>query len=736
MKKIFEKINIANILLLFFLVSILWFGYLIRTITHTDIPLDYDPWWFYRHAKEIIEKKDYFWDVVSYFPPGRPYFVDGYSFSIAFLYQIFSKFSNISFEKFCVYFVVFYAIIASFLAFLLSYYLTRNFFLSIVSCAIILFSPSFVSSSIAGYVDSDVVYVFFTYLCVLSTLIFINKVENIKNIKNIPNIIPHFVFLAISYILFAWNWNSAYYISNIFLLSLFLLYILTLIVEYFKNKKLKIINKQFFILLSFIVSLATIQLFSILLEKLFYPYLSLPKPFDTLISQIELLIKGGLTYASLVNISVAELQKINIFSDEIIGRVGFFPFFISLIGMAMLILERIIKRKSISTNEFFLIVWFFSSLFLISQGIRFSLLFATSLAIFTSYSLNFIFNFLMNLVKNFKNIAIFFNSSFVVAVLFALYFYIGQANEYAKGLKGLEINENWRNALDFLKKNGNETTLVATWWDPGHIIAGYTNLKVHADGAHCGWNDCIPYNHDIRIQDMGRILSTTNETEAYELLKKYTSITEEDCRKVKKSFPFFNESICNLRINKVYFIASHDLIFKFYWPVYFSSCIREKYPNTEICYTKEGIEEYFFKQKHAKGKQFIPFVLNIEKSTQDKLVYISYQTIHDQTVEIPIYVIRKNNTFVAILRNKPVERFVMEGIEYFAKDAGYKEYEKFTVFSDPIYKFGNIPVYVYLVDEELSNSMFAKMYFLNGKDLKLFKLVFSNPEIKIYEIDF
>jgi asparagine N-glycosylation enzyme membrane subunit Stt3 len=742
MFKIFEELKRVSIYTFFaivLLIAFLWYGYLIRLKTaNTDIPLDYDPWFFYRYAKNILENK-YNWDELSYFPPGRPYYINGYSFTIAFFYNLFS-FLKISLEKFCVYFVVFYALVASFLAFILSYYLTKNLLFSAISCAIIIFSPSFVSVSMAGYVDSDVVYVFFTYLCVISTLIFLNRIEKIKNfdIKEVIKILPYSIFVIISYILFAWNWNSAYYISNIFLVSLILYYFYNVAVEYFKTKKLNLKNQKIYLLFSFLILLSVIHIVSIFIEKVFYPMISLPKPFDTFISQIDLLLKGGLTRAMLVNISVAELQKIGILSPEVIARVGSLPFFISIIGMSTLIIGKVIIEKKVNISEFFLIVWFILSLYLISQGVRFGLLFSTSLAIFTSYSLNFIYNLIKDLKvslskksKKYENYVEFLEYVFIAALLSSLFLYINSANDIANGMKGMEINENWRSALDFLKKNGNENTLVATWWDPGHIIAGYTGLKVHADGAHCGWNDCIPYNHDIRIQDMGRILSTRNETEAYELLKKYTYISEEDCKKVKNVFPFFNESICKIKIDKIYFIASHDLILKFYWPYYFSSCIRKNYPYTEICYTKEGIDEFFYKKNLAEGKYFITFMLDTKETSENRLKYVSYQKVENQIIEIPLYVVMKNNTFVAFLRNQPLKSVVINGIEYFAKDAGYNNYLDYVAFADPY-----IPYFIYLADDELANSMFAKMYFLNGKDLKLFKLVFNNPEIKIYEVDF
>ncbi|MEM0480880.1 MAG: STT3 domain-containing protein [Candidatus Aenigmatarchaeota archaeon] len=757
---------LKNLAWISILITVIWFAMFIRLKTsYVDIPMDYDPWFFYRHAKEIVENYKNglglvppSWDTLSYFPPGRPYFVDGYSYTIAFFYVLVSKFIEISLEKFSVYFVVYYVGFACLIGFALAYYLTRSFFASIISTIVIAFSPAFISVSMAGYVDSDVIYVTYTFLTVLSTLMFLNFLERNKefwkNKKTILNFLAVFLFSAFSYLLFAFNWNSAYYISNIFLAFLFFYYILEIAKNYFKNKKIILFNDKLFLFFSFISLLIFIQLLSIVLEKIFYPYLALPKPLDTFIGQLTLLIKGGLTHALLVNVSVAELQRISIFSQEVVARVGMFPLYFSIFGISIIFLEKIIKRKEFTLNEMFLFVWFVLSLYLISQGVRFGLLFSTALSIFTGFSVSRLAilisefstkleNFLKKKYKEDLEISKFLITFYFASLLVLSFFYISQANDLANNMRGMEVNENWRKALDFLKNNGNETTLVATWWDPGHIFAGYTNLKVHADGAHCGWEHCIPYNHDIRIQDMGRILTTTNETEAYELLKKYSQISQEDCKKVKEAFPFFNESICNIKINKIYFIASQDLIYKFYWPYYFSSCIRKYYPNTAICYTKEGIEEFFYNKKLAEGKVFGIATIDIQNSQENRIKYVSYQAFGNQIIEVPIYLTFRNNSIVGFIRNEPVKEVVLsinnEPIIYKAQDAGYSNTLNLVIFGDPLLTFnlGNLqlPAYLYLADEELANSVFAKLYFLNGKDMKYFKLVFNNPEVKIYEVD-
>ncbi|MEM5806672.1 MAG: STT3 domain-containing protein [Candidatus Aenigmatarchaeota archaeon] len=763
-----KKINYFVIPLL--LLLIIYFAFFIRLKTaYVDIPLDYDPWWFFRHAKDIVERWDRekkfvlsTWDEKSYFPPGRPIYYDGYSYTIALTYLLVRDIIQISLEKYSVYFVAIFSALTAIPAFFLARILSKNNLAGLFAAFLITFSPAFLIVSMAGYVDSDVVYVFYTYLVLLSTILLIEKsintIENI-NIKHsnilsaIKKLVPYFIFASISYILFAWNWNSAYYFIPIIGGFLILYLILSIVFDSYvnpsKKKTIEKTNSKNYLtkILGVSIVLGTLILFTelltFLIERTFNT--SLPHPITTILWQIYLAIKGGLKYAQLVNISVAELQVLNPFSIEgikqIASRVGLIPFLLSFLVFPIFVYNFFFKRI-LDWKEIFLIVWFIYSLYLISQGIRFSLLFATSLAIVASYSIFTLHSIIIEILQKSQKVLRIFNLFFFSFLAIFIFYYLDHSFKIANAMKGMEINENWRAALDFIKNNSDEYTLVATWWDPGHIIAGYANVKVHADGAHCGWDSCIPYNHDIRIQDMGRILTTSNETEAYELLKKYTRISEEDCKKVKERFPnLFNESICNITINKIYFIASQDLIFKYYWPSYFSSCLRKYYPENSICYTQKGIENFFYINKKGEGNTYSIFILNTQKSDINKgiLVYstrtnvggriievdisIKTENINNQTVLVPYFMNRERIKYLVYYQdNKPI---IINQEEF-----GIKSDINAMVIIDPSFR------YIFLANEEIMNSMFTRMYFLNGIGLEKFELVFDNPEVKIYKVSF
>ncbi|MEM0476054.1 MAG: STT3 domain-containing protein [Candidatus Aenigmatarchaeota archaeon] len=767
-ENIVKKINYLVIPLL--LILIIYFAFFVRLKTaYVDIPLDYDPWWFFRHAKDIVERWDRekkfvlsTWDEKSYFPPGRPIYYDGYSYIIALTYLLIRNFIQISLEKYSVYFIAIFSALTAIPAFFLAKIISKNNLAGLLAAFLITFSPAFLIVSMAGYVDSDVVYVFYTYLVLFSTILLIEKSLNIIEVINIklPNILfairklaPHFIFASISYILFAWNWNSAYYFIFIIGGFLILYVILSIVFNSYINLSEKETRKKtnsknyllktlgVFIVIGILIFFT--ELLTFLIERIFNT--SLPHPITTMLGQIYLAIKGGLKYALLVNISVAELQILNPFSIEgikqVASRVGLIPFLLSFLIFPIFVYNFFFKRI-LDWKEIFLIVWFIYSLYLISQGIRFSLLFATSLAIVASYSIFTLHSIIIEILQKSQKVLKIFNLFFFSFLAIFIFYYLDHSFKIANAMKGMEINENWRAALDFIKNNSDEYTLVATWWDPGHIIAGYANVKVHADGAHCGWDSCIPYNHDIRIQDMGRILTTSNETEAYEILKKYTRISEEDCKKVKDKFPnLFNESICNITINKIYFIASQDLIFKYYWPYYFSSCLRKYYPENSICYTQKGIENFFYINKKGEGNMYSIFILNIQKSDINKgiLVYSTRTNVGERIIEIDISIKTENINNQTVLVPYFMNRERIKYLVYYQDNKpiiiNQEEFEiksdiNAMVIIDPSFR------YVFLANEEIMNSMFTKMYFLNGIGLEKFELVFDNPEVKIYKVSF
>jgi hypothetical protein len=296
-----------------------------------------------------------------------------------------------------------------------------------------------------------------------------------------------------------------------------------------------------------------------------------------------------------------------------------------------------------------------------------------------------------------------------------------------------------------LKKNADKNSLVATWWDPGHIITGYTGLKVHADGAHCGPGACIPYNHNIRIQNMGRILSTSDEKEAVEILEKYRGLTKEQCQEVKNKFGDIVPDEACKPVNEMYFISSSDLIGKFTWLNYFGGyrapiksnedfavnpgvCCAST-PKTEPGQTSCGE----FANKGMGVWVWCPWVFSFKEVKQDQEGNPVY--IYDYG-GLTMAIVQKNNQLIPVYNN----RFIINHMTFFSQDQmqnmdlanSSTTLEKIDglVWVDPGFRS-----LIYFAPD-IKDSIFIRTFFYNGEGLKNFKLVFSNSEIRLYNVTF
>ncbi|MDT7858428.1 MAG: STT3 domain-containing protein [Candidatus Aenigmarchaeota archaeon] len=673
------------------LLLIVYIGFNIRSINVPDIVADYDPWWYYRHSVTVL--KYWFdmpkWDILSFYPPGRPYEVHlGVEYTLVIFYKIISNFVEMTFMQF---FIIAPAIISGLSAipaYIATRYLTKSKISGLFSAFFAVLAPSFIGYSVAGYMDSKAFVVFYSFLSIFSLMFAMKR----------KDVIGYLTAIIVN-LLFIYTWSGGgWYPLIAFLFFIPAVLIFRIFEDIIHNRSLKVnfkplIEEAKSLVIPFLIIIITINVITQIWLKE-----------NILNSILAALGFAGFVPTLLVNISVAELQSINIFSLEgfqrVASSVGFLPTILTLFGLPLLILFKIWRKEKIAFEEIFLFLFALVTFYMILHGVRFALIFSVATSLAAGYVIGNFYNYL----KSYRN-------QFLIAIFFGIILFYSLdlfSNAYVFGeqySRGYGISENWRDALDWLKQHGNTTTLVATWWDPGHIIAGYTGLKVHADGAHCGPGVCIPYDHNIRIQDMGRIFSTSNEEEAYSILKKYTYLTKEQCDEVKKKYGnmiydnILKEDPCNVNITKIYFIASNDLIGKYYWLTYFGT---------------------------GTGRQYVVLPLT-GRDNQGNLVYgngILTLAFKDDKI-IPILNIPSQGIFNMVVRKLV---FVYQGNQYNFDYSNVTNRIDGLVFTD-----GTTAIYM---DPQTANSMFTKLYFFNGEGLKYFKLVYSNPEVKIFEVDF
>jgi asparagine N-glycosylation enzyme membrane subunit Stt3 len=781
----------VTILLLSF---IIYLSAMVRAGTlNSKTILDYDPWWYYRHAMEImsngmISPK---WDILSYFPGGRPYDVQlGWPYTMIIFYKILSVFSKeITFlhsaQLSPLIMVGLGAIPAFFLGKLLS-----NKWGGLATALFALLAPTFIGVSMAGYTDNDPVVVFYTFFCAFSVLLALIKRS-----------IPYYGFAILANIMFTFNWGGGWFILLLFIFFLPILFVFKAVEEVLHQKKIhfdlkKIISEIKPLLIPLIAILALTNIIGSVLNLgniyvssligitfsgaggililsgfvLTIGFIGFVAGFayygwkggiaglflGLVIGIAPFLIYGTKAEPLLVNISVAELQNINIFSRDgfltVGSRIGAAPFLLTLIGLPLFVIYKLYKKIKISFVEIFLFLWFLVTFYMILNGIRFSLEFAIAAAVSSGYVIGNFFKYpkfgLFISAAVLLMAMLFYGTSMIPAVLLiALIVAVALAKQFdekvylctALGITlvlavlfisdaiktgnqagGMEVGQNWLDALTWLKDHGDKNSLVVTWWDPGHIITGYSGLKVHADGSHCGPSECIPYNHNIRIQDMGRIFSTSSEDDAIAILQKYRGLTADQCNQLKQKYGSIVPNDACSQVGDIYIIASSDLIAKYHWMSYFGDCLNQYgLKDAQSCY---NMDASWFKA-HAQAKDFYQLPLSNVDQTQGILSYANGL----------INLVRKGDSWVPVYNNKYVIRY----IDYF--ENGNEKNMSFQNVTDNIdglaWVDSSMQTLIFM-EPAVRDSVFAKMFFWNGAGLNHFQLVFSNSELKVFKVVF
>ncbi len=300
---------------------------------------------------------------------------------------------------------------------------------------------------------------------------------------------------------------------------------------------------------------------------------------------------------------------------------------------------------------------------------------------------------------------------------FSYTFYFGPAVSIEKG-SGPILNDNWFNALTWIRENTDECATIATYWDPGHFIRAIAKRTVIFDGGSQNALlvvpanvtesrlDIIPYESGIhriikyengeritaRIQDAAISMLTPDESLALDILE------------------YYKKPGCN----EMYFLATSDLIGKSAWWTYFSTWSPEK----------EG----------DKGSRYLYSMIGLTQArpmpAQNSIAYVY---AFGQSQAIVIY--DTNGTMVPYLQQG--NQFVkISKIFYFTNNGAVMRQTPEAEVNSLIWMDPSKQLIV-MIQPELENAIFTKMFFFNGAGLERFELVNSwGGEVKLFKIKF
>ncbi|MCX6815386.1 MAG: hypothetical protein NT120_00860 [Candidatus Aenigmarchaeota archaeon] len=298
-------------------------------------------------------------------------------------------------------------------------------------------------------------------------------------------------------------------------------------------------------------------------------------------------------------------------------------------------------------------------------------------------------------------------------------FYIAPSIDIVKGA-GPVFSENWVNSMNWIKNNTAECTVIATYWDPGHFIAEVARRATVFDGAH--QNDLFTITREgnltdseilqlaptgkysvqkkevngtlytfvatARIQDIGTSLSTSNETLAYDILKRY------------------NKPGCK----EMYFLATADLIGKAHWWTYFASW-----------------------NPVDKGKASDYLMLGLSQA----------RPVVQQNAIAYTFAFGQQQAFVIYDRNDTLSAYLQQGNQfadieklfYFSRNGqptliqNQNSQVKGMIWLDPSRQT------MVFIPPELEDAIFTRMFFFNGAGLQKFEYVNAwGGEVKLFRI--
>lgn len=737
------EIEVSTIVSLIILAGIVYLAAYVRSgPLNSPTLLDYDPHWHGRHAQMILENglMRPEWDAYSFFPPGRPFpYQLGWEYVLIFIYFILNFTIKANFLGSLMLSNLIVAGATAIVAFILGRKLTNKWG-GLAAAIFLTLTPAYIGVTQAGYIDSDGIVVFFMVTVALAIS---NALEKRTKLS--------IALACLTMFIWTFFWQASWFIFLIFAIFIPFYFLFLTIKEnlYKKAPEIESPNtdgmdkkhrrkamKEYRRKLEglkpdkkFIIPFGKMKDILVVLSVIFIVVTVLNVlPTNTITiweSMAESL--GFVEKKMIVNVSVAELQPIgNIFSwgglNSIFNRVGYslyLAFFI-----IPFVIYKLFKKEKISISLVFCMFWLLVAFLMLTWGWRFALLFSIPCALCAGVVVG-------EVVKYSMDMKYVYASVLVGAMLIIACLPIESSLEFGKKL-GYDISPQWLWGLDYLRKDAKATnkSLVMTWWDPGHIIANLAEMKTHADGAHCNDYWCYPWGHNTRIQDMGKIMSTQNETEAVEIIKKYVSLTEEQKQEVGERFGYDVPPEAFEEVDKVFFISSSDLVYKFVWMNYFGYYGQH---STQ----PELLDETIFKPGQCLAGEtgewvWCPWVMSSPSQIGEDMIVYDYSGLKFTLVQ-------RNETIVPVFQNQYIVDYMSfvtsrEGYPQY-EISSYRDYEPNQKHLDGLFFVSEDFQTLIYVPGEIKESIFIKTFLFNGEGLNKFNLIFWNDQIKIYEVE-
>lgn len=639
----------------------------------------------------------------------------------AYTYQIYHAISGVDLYRFYFYFSPFYAALAVFPAFWIGRELHSNK-AGIFTAFFMGFTPSFLFRSMGGYYDTDCVIMFTSMMVVALFLAAYNRVDTKNWKKPAPIILAALAGIFLT--LFAMTWYGFAYMPWLFagLFGLHWLYIV--FISEGKDYREKLKNSWLFFR-SHLMVYATLFIFFFLswyVVDSTTHILGERNPVAETLYVTRFFQTAKAEGGIFPNVWISISEEMSASFDEVVGRVHPVIFGFGVLGLIFLLvmfLQNFKKPSIYPETFFFLTIWTLPMLYGSFWAVRFTQMLAVPLAICAGLAIGVLFDVFFKLDRFISNkglakkIAIGLSAVFVIFLLYSLVFADFSPYKTSEAMSksfGSGVTIGWDTSMAWLKENSAECSVVATYWDPGYLIASLSERRTIYDGGtqnnmrttpveELNGLDCMKdrqgYIKEIngksycitsRMQDMAGSLYTSDEVKAAKILESYLG----NC-------------------TEMYFLASNDLIGKSQWWTYFSNWDPEQGKGTAYPYSVSGFSgKKDLMLDNGSALTYGPFYIKVT-SKEGK------QKIEPLLLQQGRYFLVKNLVFYE--NNSALKLEFPDG------------QVQGTLWLSPDFNYA-----IYMAPQT-ENSMFTRMFFFEGEGFKYFDKVYSNPEIKIFKLN-
>lgn len=672
----------------------------------------------------------------------------------AFLYKIFAVFKRVPLFTFTFYIPLFY--IALFTLGL--FFFVRSLgggVAALVASLVVGLTPIFIPRSCAGWYDMDTLSMLMPILVVWVYALSHDRWGSLKKW------ILWSCFSGFLVGLFCFIWTSWWFIFLIIimyeLVSLAALYA----ISFYRKKSFLGAAKQH------IASLSCFVFFSVVWVLVFCGVRPLAELFHIVTN--ALVLNKPLLPSIWPNVyaTVGELRKAS-FSEIATAAAGAPVFWVSVLAMITLLARAFFSRQYSAYKRrvlFMLIIWFFSMLFATLRGVRFTMFLIAPLGMCLGWFVSESYSFIRSKQKMAADIFL------AIALLIVSWQFMSKAGNVARGIYPL-MDDNWYRVLVTIRDNSPADAVLNSWWDFGDWFKVVARRKVIFDGqsqnkpqAYWMAKAFLSGNEDevmgiLRMLNNGgnKAFELINEhigepLKSVLLLERILPLGPEEAKKILLEhlpFPAVN-SVLELLYNRppsAYFVVDPSLQHKIsaisyignwnFAKVYIAQNINKREKDEILGYLMRlGRQEpevaqmyqeaFLITSKNIEGwisrpYQFYGAMVGGQQKGNTVLFDNGFiYSINDQTIvtnaqQIPrsLFIEKEGHIVEVVFTNATLNFSCL----VFKDETGYK---------------------LLLLERNLGNSFFVKLYFLNGRGLRHFKSFIDsqqgNDYLRVFLID-